>query len=68
MIIPPLVGLVTSRPQGLELRYTASYLLLLGEHAGIAIVTVHCLLRSKLLYSYIATYVGVRKRKWWSDQ
>lgn len=36
MIVPPLVGLVASRRQGLELRYTVSYMLLLGEQFDLA--------------------------------
>lgn len=36
MIVPPLVGLVASRRQGLELRYTVSYMLLLVVGIGSA--------------------------------
>ena len=53
MIIPPLVGAVTSWRDGLERRYTASYILLTGEEfTRMALLSANSRIRNSGHYSF----------------
>ena len=59
MIIPPLVGAVTSWRSGLERRYTASYILLTGEELTrelMALLSANSRIRNSGHYSFKVSF------------